>query len=250
MKTSSIILVYILTIPMVFFLLGAFITNTDSSLTITSKEYLPALATLVAAFAGSYTAYLLEFKREEQKASRNLIDSVNIALLNYANAINTLLNFRKYSINPYSEGSAPHLEIPATVAMNPEKFTVEIHEFTQLYNNQDVLNLIAEISSDIDGYKNLISAINERSHFHKTQYQPVQSKLKEVRSEDKAKKILGDVIWNTLLELTNNIVELTDTMIDSLEKNANEVHEVMKKYVDKPEKILKINNTERLSNET
>lgn len=245
MNKSGLVLVYLLLIPMIFFLLGTFLTSQNILMYNSLSEYLPAIATLVAAFAGSYTAHLLEQRRQEKESDQTLLKSINLTILNYTNALNTLLNFKKNFIAPYKERDAPHLEIPPTAEIHTDVFEVNISSFASLYDKQSVLNLVAEIHSDIEGFKNLVYAINQRSEFHRKRYQPVQEQLEKVSTEEEAIRAIGKPIWFTLKQITENIIELTDVMIENLEKNANEIHETMSQYVLEPNKVIKFEYIEK-----
>lgn len=239
MKNSSLALLYILIIPLSCFLLGALTANSSFGVNFQYRDYLPAAATLFSAFGGSYFAYMLENKRIDRNEDGRLIDSVNITILNYTNALNTLLNYKKQCITPYIELPAPHLEIPPSVDLQADTLSVNTGDFSSLFNKQDVLDLISEIHLDMSGFENLLSAINQRSEFHKKQYQPIQERLTGVKNEEEAIEAIGKPVWFTLKQTTDSIIKLTDEMIDNLESNAENTHQTMRKYVNEPNKIIR-----------
>lgn len=239
MRKSGSILIYLLTIPLTFFLLGAFLVN-NTGLATSLKDLFAPLLTLLAAFGGAYFAHLFNIRRMEESKNKELLKAANMILLNYSNALNILLNYKKQILRPVLESPLRHLALRPSAKYSNVIEHINLDSLHDLFDKQEVLNLISEIQCDIEGYKGLTYLINQRSDFHREHYQPVNQELYEVRTEQEAIERLGHHIWFTLLSTTNSIIDLTDVMIASLKKNGDTLHATMKEFVSEPKKLVKI----------
>jgi len=92
-------------------------------------SYVPALATLLAAFFGAKYAFQFQNEKEErQNIEKNLLNG-NLAIFDLMRMANTLLVYRKQFVDPFRDKPSAFLEMPPSLDLleNDINFNVSPH---------------------------------------------------------------------------------------------------------------------------
>jgi hypothetical protein len=183
-------------------------------------SYLPALATLLAAFYGAKYAFEFQRRKEAEDKKKKDLVSANIAIYTLMRMANALLVFRKQVIDPFRGRPTAFLEIPAVLHPVGEDIKINSESLYFLLETKE-LNLLAEILIEEERYKTAIRCINERSDLHRNEIQPLLERagLKEkgFLSMTQIEEILGSRLFVTLNTSTDQIIDHVDQTITSIQ---------------------------------
>ncbi|HEY0562107.1 MAG TPA: hypothetical protein VGD04_02170 [Methylophilus sp.] len=210
---------------------GLIIQNEDWSSFLTS--YIPALATLVAAFYGAKFAFEFQNQKElEEEQSHNLA-AANKAIFTLSRMANSLFVYQRDFINPVRNKPGAFLELRPTANIEKEFIKLDIEPLHFLLDT-DFRNLLSEIIIEYERYRLAIEVINLRSSLHIEEIQPALERacFKDdttimVTSED-LEKILGNRLYSMIRENTTEVIFHVDTTLESLKDVANRFKESVK----------------------
>jgi len=89
-------------------------------------SYVPALATLLAAFYGAKFAFQFQKEKEEENGKEKKILDGNLAIFNLMRMANTLLVYRKQFIEPFRGKPTAFLEMPPSLELLEDDINFEI----------------------------------------------------------------------------------------------------------------------------
>lgn len=177
------------------------------------------LATLVAAFAGAWLAFVYQNRQKANEEVRQNISAGNRALVTLFQQANALKLYQIDMIDPYRDSPGRHIQMRPTLPFQEDSMSFDVKSLDFLLSPvtvQVVLDLILEEAR----YREAIKAINARSQHH---FSVVQPKLEsagiieggEYTGQD-FRNALGELDYMHLKRLTDAVVLHVDRTIESL----------------------------------
>lgn len=210
---------------------GAGWIATGSHWDVLFTSYVPALATLVAAFYGAKYAFDFQRKKEESDKKKKDLVSANIASFNLMRMANSLLVFRKQAIDPFRGKPTAFLEIPAFLHTVGEDIHINAESLYFLLETEE-RNLLAEIIVEERKYVTTIHAINERSTLHRNEIQPLLEtagvKQGGTYSLEQLEQALGERMFITINMATDQVVTHVDETISSIQAVSKKLADCIK----------------------
>jgi hypothetical protein len=189
-------------------------------------SYIPALATLLAAFYGAKYAFQFQINKEEEDIKRRNIVSANITLFNLSRMANKLVVYQRDIINPERNSPLRFLAIRPTSSLEKEHVKLNVDGLYFLLET-DAMNLLGEVMVEEERYRTSMDAINLRSEYHINKIQPLLEKAGFISgnsySLDQIKNILGPAAYDTLQETTEQMIEHVDRTLISLKSIADKL---------------------------
>ncbi|WP_154650032.1 hypothetical protein [Methylophilus methylotrophus] len=222
---------------------GLMIRNKDWHNFITS--YIPALATLVAAYYGAKFAFEFQNQKELEIEKKNNLIAINKAIFTLSRMANDLFVYQRDYINLVRDEKEAFLKLRPTSQYDKELFKLDIESLSFLLNT-DFRNLLSEIAIEGERYIAAIEAINLRSNIHLNEIQPklenagFKNGLSITISDADLELILGNRLLSMLKETTEQVITHVDSTIESLKLVADRLKDSMKTiYPD--QKIITFN---------
>lgn len=195
-------------------------------------SYVPALATLVAAFYGAKYAFQFQKDKElEDNKKRNIING-NSTIFNMMRMASDLTNFQRQIIDPVRGRPTCFLEMRPTPYFDKELIKLNIDTLYFLLDTDD-RNLLGELVTEEARYQSALVAINERSEFHRQEVQPLLDRSGVVQggcySVAQLEQMIGNRLYITLCQATDQVIDHVDTTIVSLKEIADKLTASLKK---------------------
>jgi len=195
-------------------------------------SYIPALATLLAAFYGAKYAFKFQIDKEAENKRKLDLVSANSAIFTLMRMANALVVYQKRHINVVRESPMRFLAMQPTLDIEKEHVKLNIETLYFLLNTED-RNLLGEVIIEGERYRNVIETINKRSQFHLLEVQPLLESGNFVPgnlySLADIEGMLKPRIYGTLVQATENVITLVDETIISIQHAANKLTAVIKK---------------------
>ena len=218
----------------------------EKTIDILFKDFLPAIATLLAAFLGAWFAFILENRKKERELEDKNIAAGNRALFVLIRQLNVLLVFQKQAIEPVRNHPGIFIAMEPLLPRTYDSLKFDVDSLSFLLET-DYRQVLMEIMIEELSFQETIRAINERSRIHFTQVQPLMEKAGiieggEYKNSD-FERILGNRLYLHLRRLTDAVVDHVDKTVISLRKMSEELRNVLRKlYPDAKFIQLKENN--------
>ncbi len=201
-------------------------------LSILFTSYVPALATLLAAYFGAKYAFDFQRNKEIENTKRKNIVNGNVVIFNILRMINNLLNFQKQIIDPVRRKPSAFLEMSPTTQLPKEDISIDLNSIYYILETED-RNLLGEISVELSKYQKALDAINERSIIHIHEVQPTLEKAAIVQGGDyhpeQIEAALGNRLYVTMHEATKQVIEHVDNTLLSLQRVGSKLTQSLKK---------------------
>lgn len=195
-------------------------------------SYVPALATLVAAFYGAKYAFQFQREKEIKDIKRRNVVNGNSAIFSMARMASNLRNYQKQIIEPMRKSKTRFLEMPPTLDLVKDDINLNIESLYFLLETDD-RNLLGELVTEEARYQSALDAINERSRIHRQEIQPLLERTDVVQggndSLNQIKQVLGNRIYTTIQDATEQVIEHVDSTIVSLKQVADKLNACLKK---------------------
>ena len=195
-------------------------------------SYIPALATLVAAYYGANYAFQFQNDKEKDDLKRRNIVSVNSSIFTLTRMANKLFIFQRDIINPVRNSPVFFLDMPPTMDMEKELIKLEIDSLYFLLETDD-RNLLGEIMIEEERYRSAIEAINMRSRTHIQEVQPLLESAGVLPSGSYTLKqfeeILGIRLFTTIKQSSAQVITHVDRTLISLKEVADKLNASIKR---------------------
>lgn len=195
-------------------------------------SYVPALATLLAAFYGAKFAFQFQKEKEEKKNKEKHILDGNLAIYTLLRMFNTLLVYQKQFIEPHRGKPTAFLEMPPSLELLEDDINFNAENLFFLLNS-DEINFIGKLVVEKSRFQKALDAINERSKVHRFEIQPRLEKSGIVQGGNYTFKgieeILGERLNHTIIQATEQVIASVDETIHSLNNAGKELSEILKK---------------------
>jgi hypothetical protein len=195
-------------------------------------SYVPALATLLAAFYGAKYAFQLHKDKEiEDTKKRNVVNG-NTAIFNMMRMTSTLRNVQRQIVDPVRDHPARFLQMQPTLHSSNDYMKLNIETLYFLLETDD-RNLLGELATEEARYQIALDAINERSRLHREEVQPLLERAGFVEGGDASlaqfEKALGNRLYITMQQATEQAIEHVDNTVLSLNQVADKLRTSLKK---------------------
>lgn len=189
--------------------------------------WVPALATLVAAFFGAFFAYIYQNKLHKDQEVNEQYAAANKAMFNMFQMLNSIRLIQKDFLDPVRGQSGAMIEMMALMPENPEDYGFDFNGLSFLLNTNH-RQLLLDLHIEQQTFREAIKALNYRSALHKNIVQPQLSRANfkngEVYSGEYFKAALGEHLF---LDLKN----ATDIVFISVDKSVKTLQVVKEKMV-------------------
>lgn len=219
----------------VIFFIGTFFgfLISDKPFLLSFKDYLPAIATLIAAFLGARYAFKLNLAKEQRDEKKKNIVAGNLAVFNLIRMLNVLLNYQNQIIAPVRDKPFAFIEMRPTLHLLEEDINLDLSRLSFLLNNENP-NLLGELAAEKSKFKRTLDAINERSQHHIYRLQPILEhngiRESESYSLSQLEETLGPQLFVTMQQSTKEIIESVDSTISSMQIACGTLTSVLKRY--------------------
>lgn len=194
-------------------------------------SYVPALATLVAAFYGAKFAFQFQREKEEEKNKEKQILDGNLAIFNLMRMANTLFVYRKQFIEPYRGKPTAFLEMPPSLELLENDINFNVENLFFLLNSNEI-NFIGELVVEESRFRKALDAINDRSKVHRFEVQPTLEKAGIVQGGNytfqQIEGVLGERLHHTITQATEQVVAHVDETINSLKSAGEKLSGILK----------------------
>ncbi len=199
--------------------------------------YLPALATLMAAYFGAKYAFDLQSDREKEAIKQRNAANGNLALFSIVRMINNLLNYEQQIIAPVRDKPTAFIEMKASLPSEKDIVSLNIESLFFLLSSHNP-NILGELTVEESKYQRAFDAIRERSKIHQKEAIPLVAKANfragDSYSAEMMEKILGERLFRVLQESTKQIITHVDSTILSLQEIETQLRQMLKDlYPDK-----------------
>lgn len=202
-----------------FLIAGTAEAATEGNAAVSIGDIVNPLATLVAAFAGSWAAFKFQQFQKNKEDTENKIAAGNRALMTLLQQANTLKLFQSDFIEPYRNSPGRHIQIQPVLPFQEDTLVFDVRSLEFLFT-PEYQQVLMDLVLEENRYREAIKSINTRSRHH---FEVVQPKLARagVReggeyTGEQFKAALGDHDYVHLKRLTDAIVLHVDRTVDSL----------------------------------
>ena len=182
-------------------------------------DWLNPAATLVASFAGAWSAFKLHAFDKAKDIRRENIAAVNRILLTMMQQANTLKLYQLDQIDPHRDNPGRHFAIRATLPYDLESFKFDFKSL-DFFDTAEEQQLAFDLSVEERRYIEALKAINARSQLLLTE---VDSKLSLAGFLDggeysgaQLKSAIGQPLYNKLERLTDDVIYHVDRTSESI----------------------------------
>jgi hypothetical protein len=191
-------------------------------------SYIPALATLLAAFYGAKYAFQFQKDKELDDIKKQNIANANAAIFDLMRMANTLFVYQRDLIQPIK--TSPFYFVELMPSPQFEKLVKLNIQGLYFILETDYRNLIGAIIVEEERYRSVIDSINMRSKLHLEEFQPALERtvLPDAHSLESIRNVVGDRIYVSLKSSTDQVIDQVESYIASLEEVGNKLTQCMK----------------------
>ncbi len=218
-----------------FGLIGGLATKLEA------KEFLTSLVTLFAAFAGAYSAFLLQNKKQEKELIASKVGSGNKAIFHIIRNYNTFGSYKKQYIAPFINDPGRFIAIPPNLGfVGHVDFDFDSLAYLFELDKPNVLGDLSIFQSEVES---TIQAILYRNNLHLNAVRPALEKAGIIDGQNISKteidRILGERLAIMMEQNTDQMIEGVESILSKAELLIEELHRIhLKNY--KGHKILKM----------
>lgn len=210
----------IISVAIFAFLLGSIFGIFSSSIITDKTIFLPAIATLAAAYLGAWAAYKLADNKKKREYTDACLQNGNRVLFALYERIKALKLVQKQSINPQRDHPLKMISMrPLLNYSYPEsEFNIESLMFILGTKHKQ---LLLDLQNEKECFNVAFSLIKHRSelHFHHVQPAIEASGIQEGGDYTRQNFVdaLGERIYAQLTQATDDLIENVDKTIESSE---------------------------------
>ncbi|MEQ1815373.1 MAG: hypothetical protein ABL861_02675 [Nitrosomonas sp.] len=209
-------------LAIIIFFSGVAFGNLVTTNVITFSYFIPAFATLIAAFVGARYAFELSSLKEERNIRERNRIAANLASFNMLQMLNILLNYQSQFIDLDKIRNNDYAFLELKPALTIKDVCLDLNSLAFLLDGPHV-NFLGELNAEQIKFRSLIDAINLHSQDKINKLQPALEKtgfnIDEVYPPlSKFEEILGPHLFHTMCGSTKQIIEKVDSNILSLQE--------------------------------
>jgi len=196
------------------------------------SAYIPALATLLAAYYGARFAFQFQKDKENEDSKKHNVISGNSAIFTLMRMICTLSDIQKQIIDPTRNHLQRFIRMEPGGRFTNEEIKLDIESLYFLLESDDG-NLLPELVNESNKYHTAIGAFDERSRIHREEVQPLldRSGFREGAnySNEQIRTAIGDRLYMTMQRSTEQTINIIDETVISLKKISHRLQASLKK---------------------
>lgn len=200
--------------------LGALTTISELDMPSVPDWVYTALATVMAAFLGSYFAFRLQREHDERKQKSKKMSAVNRALFELNEAISSLARVKQQALDQYEASPHRALEVQPIIPFDINLANVDLMSISFFLETKHV-NVVSNLSGGFASYKESMYVMNERTRLHYEQIQPLvaQAGIRHAgnTTPEILKTAMGDYLYDNLVVMTDLVYVSVNENIDLLE---------------------------------
>ena len=194
-------------------------------------SYIPALATLLAAFYGAKYAFQFQNDKELKDTNKRNLINTNAAIFSLSRMANKLYIYQRDIIEPARDKQVRFLELRPTLDIEKERVKLDIESLYFLLET-DYRNLLSEVIIEEERYRSAIDDINTRSKIHLLEVQPLLEKsgltAGGTYTIHEIEMLLGNRLYLMLQQSTEQIISNVDRTLVSLKQVSNKLRDGIK----------------------
>jgi len=195
-------------------------------------SYVPALATLIAAFYGAKYAFQFQRDKEKEEIKKRNIVSGNSTIFSMMRMTTALRNIQIQIIDPARNRPARFLQMRPSLPLIDDEIRLNIESLYFLIET-DERNILGELVTEEARYRTALNTINERSRLHREEVQPLLERAGIVEGGDyslaQIEAALGNRRYITIQQATEQAIDHVDNTVVSLQQVANKLRASLKK---------------------
>lgn len=195
-------------------------------------SYIPALATLLAAFYGAKYAFQFQKDKEAEDGKKRNFVSANAAIFTLSRMANNLFIYRRDVIEPVRNKPLRFIELSPTPTIEKELIKLNTEALYFLLETEH-RNLLGEVIIEEERYRSAVDAINMRSSFHLQEVQPFLQKMNVIQGGSytiqQFETILGPRLFHTMQQSTDQVINHVDGTLLSLQQVGDKLNAAIKK---------------------
>ena len=195
-----------------------------------AKDFLPAVATLVAAYAGAWYAFSLNQEATAKDLRSKQAGVGARAMFVLWRQINAIAQVQEDVVNKYRNYPPAPLAMPPVVHPFDDSVRLDIDGLAFLLDHGKS-ELLANLCIAETRYTQAVGCIRRRSLLHMNEVQPkIEGKKPPDRnlSPDELRELIGTRLFHQLVEQTNSVISLTDDAVETLEAVATDLHAALR----------------------
>ncbi len=195
-----------------------------------AKDFLPAVATLVAAYAGAWYASTLKQEAASKEQRLRQIGTGARALFTMWRQLNTIAQIQEDVIDKYRNYPPAPLAMPPLTVQLDDSTRLDIDSLAFLLDHGKS-ELLANLCIAETRFVHAIDAIRRRSALHANEVQPkLENMLPEGRNltPEELRGIVGARLFQLLIDQTREVIAKTDDAVETLEAVAANLHSTLK----------------------
>jgi len=208
---------------------GAVVNGNDVSGFLSA--FVPALATLVAAYVGASYAFRLQAKREKEQTDRENRVAGNLAVFQIGTMLNRLANYQRQIIDPVRDKPLAYIEMRPTLNLLEDDIRPDIEGLSFVLDAGSP-DLLGEFMREHESYRAIVATVQDRSRLHVDIVQPAMENGGLVGRVEVTPElltgILGVRVHESLRGSTAAIIEHVDTAITSLQEVGEKLTKLLK----------------------
>jgi len=182
-------------------------------------DIVQVVATLIAAFAGAWFAFIYQNRQKASAERQEHIAAGNRALATLLQQANTLKLYQVDMIEPFRDDPGRHIDIRPTLQYREEALTFDVKSLNFLLTPK-YAEVVFDLIIEEERYREALKAINERTRHH---FEVVQQKLFRYGIKDGVsysdrnfRDALGELDYKLVKRHTDAVVLHVDRTVESL----------------------------------
>jgi hypothetical protein len=187
-----------------------------------TAAWVQAIGSIGAIVAATWVVrrqHLLERQRAQEEEVRKRAEVVNGTTLVLIAQVEMLLSYKRQILDPQKSNPAKHLAVAATQVLNASELAVDRRQLAFLVETP-AHDLLTELLLAHDTFHTAIQAVNDRTIFHRTEFQPRLEasglNLELGVAVEQIERAVGIRITHTLRVMTTNLEEMVDLAVSRL----------------------------------
>jgi hypothetical protein len=200
-------------------------------------DWIGALTTLIAAFGGTYFAFVLERRHRRKEEVQKQLTSAKQAIVSLSDMYSVVVQYRQETVEPYRTKDDAWLNMPAQVLSRPEFLKIDHNSLAYLLDSRSP-NTLPELIYEQRRFADWLDAIERRDRIVRERLMPGLGTLFRPGSfidSDKFGELVGYHTEHEMRNLTAAIIERSDQLMISLLDMQNRLRDLMGKV--HPEKF-------------
>ena len=167
------------------------------------QSLIPPIATLLAAFAGAWFAFLLQDKKHKREERKKQRAAVSKAIFTISRLWNMLVQYQREIVEPIRQVATPWLHMQATIEHQFQNESFDADDLLFLLDT-DHANFLSQLLLEESRCSIVLGLIAERSNLVLERLHPMMEKLGYDRGDEVRLKELEDQLGP---DLTNKLKE-------------------------------------------